>query len=44
MKATLRAMREEYGSAEKYMIEKCGLTEEEVKSIRSRLLVEESNL
>jgi hypothetical protein len=41
MLATLKMIREAYGSAEGYIIEKCGLTGEEVSRIRRNLIVEE---
>jgi len=41
MLATLKMIRETYGSAEEYMIEKCGLTKEEVERIRKNMIVEE---
>lgn len=41
MMSTLKMMREKYGSAEGYMIEKCGLTQEELIHIRKNLVVKE---
>jgi hypothetical protein len=41
MLATLKMMREKFGGAEGYVIEKCGLTKEEIEKIRSNLIVEE---
>jgi Tyrosine phosphatase family len=41
MLATLKMIREKFGSAEQYVIEKCGLTKEEVEKIRRNLIVEE---
>lgn len=41
MLATLKAMREEFGDAERYVIEQCGLTKEDVENIRANLIVEE---
>jgi len=40
MLATLKIIKEEFGGAENYMIEKCGLTKEEVEKVRSNLIVE----
>lgn len=40
MLATLQLIKEEFGGAEGYVTEKCGLTKEEVKMIRSNLIVE----
>jgi Tyrosine phosphatase family len=40
MLATLKMIREQFGSAEQYVVEKCGLTKEEVKRIRKNLIVE----
>lgn len=37
MMATLKIIREKFGGAENYMIEICGLTKEQVESIRSNL-------
>jgi CRISPR/Cas system type I-B associated protein Csh2 (Cas7 group RAMP superfamily) len=41
MLATLKMIRETFGGAEGYVIEKCGLTQEEVEKIRKNLIVEE---
>lgn len=41
MLATLKMIRERFGGAEKYMVEKCGLTPEEVQKIRTNLIAEE---
>lgn len=40
MLATLIILREQFGGPENYMLEKCGLTKEEAKRIRSNLIVE----
>ncbi len=40
MLATLKLIREKYGSAEEYIIMQCGLTKEEVEKIRKNLIVE----
>ncbi|KAH8816813.1 tyrosine phosphatase family-domain-containing protein [Xylogone sp. PMI_703] len=40
MLSTLRMIREKFGGVEKYVIEKCGLTKEEVQKIRSNLIVD----
>lgn len=40
MLATLKMLREKFGGAEEYMIEKCGLKKEDVERIRSNLIVE----
>jgi hypothetical protein len=40
MLASLKMIRERFGGAEDYVIEKCGLTKEEVKRIRKNLIVE----
>lgn len=40
MLATLEMIRKKFGGAEGYMIEKCGLTKDEVEKIRSNLIVE----
>jgi hypothetical protein len=39
MLATLKMIREKYGGPEKYAIDKCGLTREDVDRIRSNLIV-----
>jgi hypothetical protein len=41
MLATLKMMREKFGGPETYMIEKCGLTKEDVEKIKTNLIVEE---
>ena len=41
MYATLSMIREKFGSAEKYMIEKCGLSAEEVAMIKKNMIVDE---
>ena len=41
MLAALEMIRERFGGAEGYVIEKCGLTKEEVEKIRANLIVEE---
>lgn len=40
MMSTLRMIREKFGGAETYIIEKCGLTKEEVEKIKANLIVE----
>jgi CRISPR/Cas system type I-B associated protein Csh2 (Cas7 group RAMP superfamily) len=40
MLATLEMIRERFGGAEQYMIEKCGLSKQDVEKIRSNLIVE----
>lgn len=40
MLATLEMIREKFGSAEDYAIDKCGLTKDEVGMIRKNLVVE----
>ena len=40
MLATLKMLREKFGGAEEYMIDKCGLTKDDVEKIRSNLIVE----
>ncbi len=40
MLSTLRMIREKFGGAEGYVIEKCGLTADEVEKIRKNLIVE----
>lgn len=42
MMATLEMMREKYGSAEGYIREQCGLSDEEIALIRSSLVVTEA--
>ena len=39
MLATLKMIRENFGGAEGYMIEKCGLPKEDLEKIRSNLIV-----
>ncbi|KAE9365315.1 hypothetical protein N431DRAFT_387449 [Stipitochalara longipes BDJ] len=41
MLATLKMIREKYGSAEGYITEKCSLSKEEVEKIRRNMIVEE---
>lgn len=41
MIATLKMIKEQFGSAEGYVVEKCGLTKEEVEKIRKNLVVDE---
>ena len=41
MLATLKMIRERFGGAEGYMLEKCGLTKVEIEKIRGNLIVEE---
>lgn len=41
MLSTLEMIRKEFGGVENYMIEKCGLTKEQVERIRSNLIVEQ---
>lgn len=40
MLATLRMIRERFGGPEQYVIEKCGLSQEDVEKIRANLVVE----
>ncbi|RDL41570.1 uncharacterized protein BP5553_01549 [Venustampulla echinocandica] len=40
MLATLKVIKEKFGGAERYMIENCGLTKDEVEKIKSNLIVE----
>jgi len=40
MLSTLRLLREKFGGPENYVIEKCGLTNEEVQKIRSSLIID----
>lgn len=40
MRVTLKVLKEEFGGAENYVIEKCGLTKAEVERIRSNLIVD----
>jgi len=41
MMAFLKVLKEQFGGAETYAIEKCGLTKDEVEKIRGNLIVEE---
>ena len=41
MLSTLKVMRERFGGPEGYVIEKCGLTEEDLMKIRKHLTVKE---
>ena len=43
MAAFLKVMNETFGGAETYMVEKCGLTKEEVATIRKSLIVEKAS-
>lgn len=40
MMSTLKMLKATFGGAEQYVIEKCGLTKEEVERIRKNLIVE----
>jgi hypothetical protein len=40
MSATLKLIRQKFGGAEGYIIDKCGLTKEEVEKIKTNLIVE----
>lgn len=40
MLATLKMIEEKFGGAEGYVVDKCGLTKEEVDMIRKNLVVE----
>ena len=40
MLATLKVIREQFGGPEGYIVEKCGLTKQEVDKIRLNLVVE----
>ncbi|KAG0650074.1 Tyrosine-phosphatase [Hyphodiscus hymeniophilus] len=40
MLATLEMLQEKFGGAEKYMIEKCGLSNQDIDKIRSNLIIE----
>jgi len=42
MMAFLKVMKEQFGDAETYVIERCGLTKDEVEKIRGNLIVEEA--
>lgn len=44
MLATLEIIREKYGGAEKYMTDICGLTKEQVESIRSNLTLQPTGI
>lgn len=44
MLATLKMLREKFGGIEEYMIEKCGLSKEDLEKIRSNLIVEKPAL
>ncbi len=39
MLATLKMIREKYGGVEQYVIDRCGLTKEDVQRIRTNLVV-----
>lgn len=41
MLAAMKMVRERFGGAEGYVIEKCGLTKLEVEKLRANLIVEE---
>ena len=41
MLATLKMIREKFGGAEEYVIQKCGLTKEEIEKIKRNLVVEQ---
>jgi CRISPR/Cas system type I-B associated protein Csh2 (Cas7 group RAMP superfamily) len=41
MLATLKMLKEKFGGADQYMVEKCGLTKEDVEKIRSNLIAEQ---
>lgn len=40
MRSCLKMIKKEFGGAENYMIEKCGLTKEQVDRIRFNMIVE----
>ena len=40
MMSTLQMIQEKFGGAEAYIIEKCGLTKEEVEKIKANLIVD----
>lgn len=42
MIATLGMIRDKFGGPEKYFIEKCGLSVEDIRNIRANLVVDES--
>lgn len=44
MLATLRVIREQFGSVENYVIEHCGLTKKDIENIRFNLVVREPAL
>lgn len=44
MAAFLKVMQGKFGGAETYIIEKCGLSKEEVEKIRNNLIVEKAAL
>jgi hypothetical protein len=41
---TLKLIKEVFGGAEGYMIEKCKLTKEEIERIRTNLIVEQPSI
>lgn len=41
MMATLEMIRDKFGGAEGYMVEKCGLAKEQVEAIRKNLIVDD---
>lgn len=41
MRSALKQMRKEFGGVENYLIEKCGLTQEQIDRIRSNLVVDQ---
>ena len=41
MLATLKMIQEKFGGAEQYMVEKCGISKQDVEKIKSNLVVEE---
>lgn len=43
MAAFLKVLHQTFGGAETYMVEKCGLTKEEVETIRKNLMVEKQS-
>lgn len=42
MMATLKMVREKFGGPEGYMLDKCGLSAEELSQIKSSLVIEEA--
>lgn len=42
MMLTLKVIREKFGGVENYVIERCGLSKDEVEKLRSNLIVEKS--